>query len=185
MAELSISSVVRDILTSDPEMPSDEVIRRAKARGLRVTDEQIRKSVNNQRNAIRAKVSATTVAPLVASETAPPKAAPAVPASAATAGTPDLAGVLGNVALVNTVVGLCGGVKNARQTAEAVQACGGLAGVPSAPRTRRHDPRGRSGEVTGLRRTRWISSVATPSHSRSVTCGCAWSNLHPHHPKSD
>lgn len=128
MAELSTSGVVREILTSDPEMPSDEVIRRAKAQGLRVTDEQIRKSVNNQRTAIRAKVAATTVAPPVASETAPPKVAPVVSAPAATTpGTLDLAGVLGNVALVNTVVGLCGGVENARRTAEAVQACGGLA----------------------------------------------------------
>lgn len=127
MAELSTSGVVREILTGDPEMPSDEVIRQAKSKGLRVTDEQIRKSVNNQRNAIRAKVAATTVAPPVASEAVPPKAAPAVSASAATTGTLDLAGVLGNVALVNTVVGLCGGVETARRTAEAVQACGGLA----------------------------------------------------------
>jgi hypothetical protein len=121
MAELSTSGVVREILTGDPEMPSDEVIRRAKSKGLRVSDEQIRKSINNQRNPIRAKVAAKKVAPTVASEAVPPKAAPA-----ATTGAPDLAGVLGNVALVNTVVGLCGGVENARRTAEAVQACGGL-----------------------------------------------------------
>src|SRR4051812_40846656 len=111
MAELSTSGVVRDILTSDPEMPSDEVIRRAKAKGLRATDEQIRKSINNQRNPIRAKVAAAGVAPTAAREIPSPIAAPAVSAPAATApGTPDLAGVLGNVALVNTVVGLCGGV---------------------------------------------------------------------------
>ncbi len=127
MAELSVSSVVRDILTGDPETPSDEVIRRAKAAGLRATDEQIKKSINNQRNAIRAKVAATKVAPAAAHETVPPKAAPAVPAPAATPPvTLDLAGVLGNVALVNKVVGLCGGVENARRTAEAVQACGSL-----------------------------------------------------------
>lgn len=126
MAELSTSGVVRDILTGDPEMPSDEVIRQAKSKGLRATDEQIRKSINNQRNPIRSKVAAARVAPTAAREIAPPKAAPAVSAPAATApGTPDLAGVLGNVALVNKVVGLCG-VENARQTAEAVQACGGL-----------------------------------------------------------
>ena len=127
MAELSTSGVVRDILTGDPEMPSDDVIRRAKSKGLRATDEQIRKSINNQRNPIRAKVAAARVTPTAAREIAPPKAAPAVSAPAATTpGTPDLASVLGNVALVNTVVGLCGGVENARQTAEAVQACGGL-----------------------------------------------------------
>lgn len=127
MAELSTSGVVRDILTSDPEMPSDEVIRRAKSKGLRATDEQIRKSINNQRNPIRAKVAAARVTPTAAREIAPPKAGPAVSAPAATTpGTRDLASVLGNVALVNTIVGLCGGVENARQTAEAVQACGGL-----------------------------------------------------------
>jgi len=127
MAELSISSVVRDILTSDPEMPSDEVIRRAKSKGLRVTDGQIRKSAHNQRNAIRAKVAAAKVAPTAKRETAPPKAASAVSAPAATnPGTPDLAGVLANVALVSQIVGLCGGVENARRAGEAVQACGGL-----------------------------------------------------------
>lgn len=127
MAELSTSGVVRDILTGDPEMLSDEVIRRAKSKGLRATDEQIRKSINNQRNPIRAKVAAARVAPAAAREIVSPKAAPAVSAPAATTpGTSDLAGVLGNVALVNKVVGLCGGAENARQTAEAVQACGGL-----------------------------------------------------------
>ena len=126
MADLSVSGVVRDILTGDPEMPSDEVIRRAKAAGLRATDEQIKKSINNQRTAIRAKVASAKVAPAAAHETAPPKATPAVSAPAATAGIPDLAGVLSNVALVNKVVSLCGGVENARQAAEVVQACGGM-----------------------------------------------------------
>ncbi len=128
MAELSTSAVVREILTGDPELPSDEVIRRAKSKGLRATDAQIRKSINNQRNPIRAQVAAATVAPTVTRTIAPPKAAPAVSAPAApTPEAPDLASVLGNVALVNTVVGLCGGVESARKTAEAVQACGGLA----------------------------------------------------------
>ena len=75
MAELSTSGVVRDILTRDPEMPSDEVIRWAKSKGLRVTDEQIRKSINNQRNPIRAKVAAVKVAPTAAREITPPKEA--------------------------------------------------------------------------------------------------------------
>jgi hypothetical protein len=125
VAELSTSAVVREILTGDPELPSDEVIRRAKSKGLRATDAQIRKSINNQRNPIRAQVAAAKVAPPVTRTIAPPKAvsAPAAPTPEA----PDLASVLGNVALVNTVVGLCGGVESARKTAEAVQACGGLA----------------------------------------------------------
>jgi len=36
--------------------------------------------------------------------------------------------VLANVALVNKIVGLCGGVENARQAADAVKACGGTEG---------------------------------------------------------
>ena len=126
MADLSVSGVVREILTSDPELDTDEVIRFAKSKGLKATDDQIRKSVHNQRTAIRAKVAAVKPAPVAAHEAAPPKATPAVSAPAATAGIPDLAGVLSNVALVNKVVSLCGGVENARQAAEAVQACGGL-----------------------------------------------------------
>jgi len=37
-----------------------------------------------------------------------------------------LAAVLANVALVNQVVGLCGGPDQARKVAEAVAACGGV-----------------------------------------------------------
>lgn len=125
MAKPSVSGIVRDLLTGDPEMPTDDVIRSAKAKGLKVTDEQIRKSVNNQRNPIRAKVAAGKAVPAAARETAPPKAAPPVSAPAEATAGPDLAGVLGNVARVNEVVGLCG-VENARRAAEAVQACGGL-----------------------------------------------------------
>jgi len=131
MAKLSVSGTVREVLTSDPEMSTDDVIRRAKAQGLRVTDEQIRKSVHNQRAAVRAKVATGGVRPTAAREAARPKtvplkAAPAVSAPAATiAGVADRAGVLRNVALVNEIVGLCGGVENARRAAEAVQACGG------------------------------------------------------------
>ena len=134
--ELSVSRIVREVLSSDPELPIDAVIHRAKAQGLRVTDEQIRKSVHNQRAAVRAKVATAKVAtakvaPTAAREaappkTVPPKAAPAVSTTAATpAGGSELTGVLRNVASVNEIVGLCGGVENARRTAEAVGACGG------------------------------------------------------------
>jgi hypothetical protein len=132
MAKLSVSGVVREVLTSDPEMPTDAVIRQAKAQGLRATDDQIRKSIHNQRAAVRVKVATAGVTPTptapkaAAAKAAPPKAAPAVSAPAATpAGVADLAGVLRNVALVNEIVGLCGGVESARQIAEAVRACGG------------------------------------------------------------
>ena len=122
MAKLSVSGIVREALSSDPEMPTDAVIRQAKAQGLRVTDGQIRKSIHNQRAAVRAKVAGAGVAPT------PPtaKAAPAVSAAAATTAVgSEIAGVLKNVALVNEIVGLCGGVENARLAADAVRACGG------------------------------------------------------------
>jgi hypothetical protein len=38
-----------------------------------------------------------------------------------------LSGVLANVALVNKAVGAAGGVEQARQVAEAVRSCGGVA----------------------------------------------------------
>jgi len=132
MAELTTSGVVRDILTRDPEMQTDEIVRLAKRRGLTVPDEKIRHSVHNQRNTIRAQATGTAkVAPAAARETTPSKVAPisAAPISVTTAAstpTPELAGVLANVALVNTIVGLCGSVENTRQAAEAVEACGGL-----------------------------------------------------------
>lgn len=125
MTKLTTSGVVRDILTGDPEMPSDEVIRQAKTKGLRATDEQIRKSINNQRNPIRVLVAAVRVAPVAAHETAPPKPPVPAPASAPAVAT-DLAAVLANVALVNAAVGACNGVEGARRVAEAVRACGGV-----------------------------------------------------------
>jgi len=129
MAELSTQGVVREILTGNPEMEANEVIRRAKLKGLRASDDQIRKSVHNLRTSVRATVAAASkAAPAAARETTPPKAAPVVsaPAPATAAATPALGDVLANVALVNKIVGLCGGVENARQSAGAVQACGGV-----------------------------------------------------------
>lgn len=41
--------------------------------------------------------------------------------------TPNLAEVLANVALVNSVIGTCGGVEQVRQVAEAIRSCGGVA----------------------------------------------------------
>lgn len=125
MTKLTTSGVVRDILTRDPEMPSDEVIRWAKSKGLRATDEQIRKSINNQRNPIRVQVAAVKVAPVAAHATVPPK--PPVPAATpAPAVATDLAAVFANVAAVNAAVGACNGVESARRVAEAVRACGGV-----------------------------------------------------------
>src|SRR2546421_510860 len=55
MAELSTSGVVRDLPTGDPEMPTDEGIRRARARGPGGADRPIRKALNNHGNPNRAR----------------------------------------------------------------------------------------------------------------------------------
>jgi len=128
MTTLTTHGVVREILTKDPELKTEEVIRRANAMGLHVPNEKIRKSINNQRNPIRAQVAATKVAPAAARGTTPKAVLIEASLVSTTAtGTPALSGMLANVALVNKIVGLCGGVENARQAAEAVQACGSTA----------------------------------------------------------
>jgi len=126
MPELSTQGVVREILTTDPEMQTDEIIRKAKAKGLRVPDEKIRKSIHNLRNPIRATVASSKIVTATAHETAPPKAVPVEksPVSVTTTEAPALDNVLANVFLVNKIAKLCGGIENARQAAEAVQACG-------------------------------------------------------------
>ena len=52
-------------------------------------------------------------------------AAPAASAPTEAART-ELPEVLSNVALVNKIVGICGGPDQARQTAEAIRTCGGV-----------------------------------------------------------
>lgn len=125
MAEVSIQSVVRTILAKDIELPTKEVIRRAKLRGVEASDESITNAIYILRPKLRKEGAGAVPVKVVAAaarETTPSKpAAPATPAAAA-----DLQGVLGNVALVNKIVGVCGGIENARQTAEAVETCGGL-----------------------------------------------------------
>lgn len=127
MTKLSTQGVVRDILLKNPNRDTDDVVRRAKAKGLTVPDSKIRHAVHNLRNKVRAEVGSTAkVVPAAARETTAPK--PALAEATPTAATPniDLPGVLANVALVNNIVGLCGGIENARQAAEAVEKCGGL-----------------------------------------------------------
>ena len=120
MAALQISPVVRAILTENLDLPAAEVIRRAKARGVKAPDSNIRTLVHNIRSDL--KKAAARTAPAAARETQPRPAAAAAPAPAA----PELSAVLANVALVNQVVRAAGGVDPARQVAEAVRACGGV-----------------------------------------------------------
>jgi len=128
MAKLTTSGVVRDLLTINPNMSADDVIRRAKARGIKSPEKSIRTTVYNIKNEFKRKAAAAPmIARSAAHETTPPKTAPVASApavSVAATGTPALGGVLANVALVNKLVKLCGGVENLRQAADAVQACG-------------------------------------------------------------
>jgi hypothetical protein len=109
----SISSAVRDVLGKDLDQPADAVIKKVKARGITASDGSIRHVVHNLRGLMRKR--AGLPAPAAARLTPKPAA-----------GVSDLAAVLANVALVNKVVGVCGGVENARQAAEAVRTCGGV-----------------------------------------------------------
>lgn len=139
MSKLTVQGVVHEILKADLNLSADDVIQRAKARGLRASDAAIRSSAHNVKS--RLKRARDKAAPAAARETAPPEtpeaAAPAAavatapvaaaPATAGPSASPaDLAAVLANVAAVNRVVQACGGVENARQAADAVRACGGV-----------------------------------------------------------
>jgi hypothetical protein len=129
LAQLTISGVVRDLLKSDLEMPADDVIRKAKARGLQAPETSIRTSVHNIRSTMKRD---TRTAPAAARQTAMPKPKPAtIPAAAApkpinVVEATSLTSVLANVALVNQVIAACGSAENARKAAEAVRSCGGV-----------------------------------------------------------
>ena len=135
----STSSVVRSILTGNITLTADEVIKRALARGVTASPDSIRALVYNIRGEVK-KAAAPKVLPVPppasaskalpvppskaiapATRVRPPRPRPAAPAAT------DLPGVLANVALVHRVVGVAGGIEPARQVAEAVRACGGVA----------------------------------------------------------
>ena len=123
MRKLTTSGVVREILTADLELSADAVLAKARTRGLRAPDKSIRDAVYNIKGELK-KARAKT-APAAAHETVPPK--PPAPAAAPTpVVATELAAVLANVALVNAVVGACGGADAARKAAAAVRACGGV-----------------------------------------------------------
>ncbi len=123
MSKLTISGVVREILTADIDLSADDVIDLARSQGLKAPDESIRGAIYNIKGEL--KKAGAKAAPAMARETALPKSlAPAAASTPAVAG--DLTAVLANVALVNAVVGASGGVENARRVGEAVRACGGV-----------------------------------------------------------
>jgi hypothetical protein len=134
MSALSIQGVVRSILSADISMAADEVIKKAKAKGLTASEASIRSSVHNVRSELRRSGGKgpspkATVPKVMSPKAVVPKATitpkPSVAMSAA-APAPDLTGLLANITLVNQVVGAAGGVDPARQVAEAVRACGGV-----------------------------------------------------------
>jgi hypothetical protein len=115
------SSVVRTVLSADLSLTADEVIKRAKAGGLKASPETIRSLVYNIRSELKKGAGASKALPVPAKPAASSKTL-----QAPTAAAPDVTGVLANVALVHRVANAAGGVEPARHVAEAVRACGGV-----------------------------------------------------------
>lgn len=121
MATSPARTVIREILIANPSLSADEVMKKAAARGVNQDADTLRKAVHNIRSELR-KLPGGDALPASASAAIPMPAPSGGPAGAAGS----LAGLLANVMLVNQVLGLSGGVENARQVAEAVRACGGV-----------------------------------------------------------
>ena len=137
-------------MAADLDLPADEVIKKAKARGVTQSESTIRHLVYNIRSELKKKAAkpssassrllstpkstlptkpATTAAkPTASAKLASPVRKPSTSAKLATPprAAADLTHVLANVARVNEVIVASGGVERARETIEAVQACGGV-----------------------------------------------------------
>jgi hypothetical protein len=128
LATPSISALIRSVLSENPDLETNEIIRRVKLRGGKASDESIRHNLYNVKSLMKkAPAQPPQPVPAAARETPAPKAGPSAPAKAAVPAA-NLAGVLANVSLVNKVVDVAGGVDQARQVAEAVRSCGGVEG---------------------------------------------------------
>ncbi|WP_162668137.1 hypothetical protein [Gemmata massiliana] len=131
-----MSSVVRSILSDDLDLPADEVIRKARIRGVTAPEKSIRDTVYGIRSELKKKSAKSSPSkPVVAPTTRTPEPAPVaipevvvapVPSPSPSPSVPDLSSVLANVARVNTVIGECGGAETARQVVEAIRACGSV-----------------------------------------------------------
>ncbi|WP_439626164.1 hypothetical protein [Gemmata sp.] len=117
---LPVRPVLREILANDIEQSTQDVIRRARARGVTASDSSLREAVYEVKAELRK--AKPKPAPAAAHATKA-KTEPAADQGTAAA---DPSPVLANVALVNTVVTVAGGVEQARKVAEAVRACGGV-----------------------------------------------------------
>lgn len=122
MPASTTSSVVRALLRGDIDMSADDVIQKAKSRGVTAPPDSIRKIVHKLRGEVRK--SLVKPAPAAARQTASTAATPPAPAPASAPSK--LTSVFATVSQVNAVVGAVGGVDQARQAAEAVRACGSV-----------------------------------------------------------
>ena len=129
MAHVSAFSVVREILTTNVEMPIDDVMAKARRKGVTDNDRDLRKAIHHTRSAMKAKAKATAKPmPVLAAarHVTSPKSEVELQPTLPTAASTDLSAAFANVTHVNAVVSACGGIENARQVAEAVRACGGV-----------------------------------------------------------
>ena len=132
MVEVFVSAIIREVLTKDPMLNTDEVVKRVKARGVASPLKSVKHVVHNLRKEFRKPgmvvmpVPARKVSEKVVPAKTVPVAQPVAMSVPATASSPDLSEVFANVALVNRVLGRCGGADNARHVAEAVRSCGGI-----------------------------------------------------------
>ncbi|OWK40580.1 hypothetical protein [Fimbriiglobus ruber] len=125
MTAPSISTVVRELLTGDINMTADDIIQKARTRGVTAPPVSIRDVVYNIRSELKKRIAVTgTVLPKQKQAVAAAAAAAPIAPSVHANGTPDLATVFGNVTLVSQLVEK-GGVTLLREVAEAVQVCGG------------------------------------------------------------
>lgn len=117
-----MSSVVRAILSDDINLSADEVIKRSRAHGVTTPEQSLRTTTHNIKSDLRKKAAKAGVKPVPAAArtTKSPEPAPVPTVVATKASAHDLASVLAAVALVNSVVGVCGGTEQARKVAEAV-----------------------------------------------------------------
>ena len=91
MAVPSAWSVVREILSADSSLTADEVITKAKAKGVKAADDVIRTTVHNVRKKLKRKAaaSASTPVPAAARKTTAP-ARPASPSAVSVVRTSEL-----------------------------------------------------------------------------------------------
>jgi hypothetical protein len=126
-APLSAYTLAREALADEPELSTDDLVTRLKARGITKKDPDIREIIRKTRGEIRRKAKKAEGAtarpipvPSAAAVTVPPPAVtPVAPAPAA-------ADPFAGVRLANRTAAACGGIAKAREIAEAIRTVGGI-----------------------------------------------------------